>query len=108
MNSGKLKWPIIIEHTENIKGGFYGEQRKKKVKRWHTRASVRFDRGNRIEQNGEIFHSYDIVFTVWLYLFNRISDYDVIVFQGRKYNIVSLEPVKESKILYIKATLIQD
>lgn len=104
MQSGRLRYPIEIESVQKVERDSLGGERTK-TRIISTRADIRHDRGSRIDDNGEIFHPYDITFIVWLYIKDHIDDYDTVIWEGRRYRIVTLEPVRETQILYIKCTL---
>ena len=105
MNAGRLKHPITIISPQLEKNRFGEEKTVEKVK-IRTRAEIRHDRGSRIVENDEVVHAYDITFIVWLYIKDVVEETDVIKYDRKLYRIEALEPVEETKILYIKASLI--
>lgn len=107
MNPGQLKEPITIVRAETQTNRF-GEEKAIRRELLHTRAQIRHDRGFRGMENDEIVHTYDITFIVWLYVAKAIKDTDEVVWGSRRYRITALEPVEESKILYIKAVSVNE
>lgn len=107
MRSGALRELITIDRSRSLRDGF-GYDKGRKKSRIKARAQIRHDRGTRIEENGEIVHSYDITFIVWIHLLPHIDENDVVEWRKRRYRIISLEPVRETMILYIKAELINE
>ena len=107
MISGRLNKCIIIEKFKSTVNEF-GEETAQYVSTYKTRADVLYDNGNRVNENGEIFFSYSKTFVVWYHYNNLITELDRILYGGKYYRIMSLEPVKENKMLYIKTELINE
>lgn len=119
MNPGALREPITIVRPIRKENGFgeeapvrngFGEEAPaiRTEELLHTRAQIRHDRGFRTVENNEVVHAYDITFIVWLYVAKVIRETDEISWGGRRYRITSLQPVEESKILYIRAQTINE
>lgn len=107
MNPGRLTKRIEIRRPVTEVNRFR-EEETRYIDITKTRAEVRHDRGNRLEENGEIVHAYDVTFIVWLYVRDHVEENDIIMWEGKSYRIISLEPVEESKILYIKTATINE
>lgn len=107
MNPGSLREPITILRPVRRSNGF-GEEESIREELLRTRAQIRHDRGFRTVENNEVVHAYDITFIVWLYVAKVIRETDEISWGGRRYRITALQPVEESKILYIRAQTINE
>ena len=71
-----------------------------------TRAKVTYSSGNRANENNEIVFAYEVIFTVRIY--HQITERMRIIWEGRKYRILSIEENKELQQLTIKTELINE
>jgi len=67
------------------------------VEKFTTRAQVTTNSGNRLNQNNEIIHTYNVTFIVRLY--HDIEESDRVIYKGKKYRIISI-----NKELYKQST----
>lgn len=102
MIAGRLTETIMIEHTERRSDSPTGFMLPEDVKRVTTRADVKWGGGGRSNENGEIVYPYDITFICWLYVEKFCDEYDTIRYRGESYAIISIEPDRPGKRLYIK------
>lgn len=107
MISGRLNKNILIEKLVTQINEF-GEETTEYVTTYKTRADVVYDNGNRTVENGEVFFSYNKTFILWYYFTKVLTELDRILYEGKYYRILSLEPVQESKILYVRTELINE
>ena len=107
MISGRLNKYITVEKLTS-KVNEFGEETAVYETKYRTRADVVNDSGNRITENGEIFFSYNKTFILWYYHSKLITEVDRILYDGKYYRILTLEPVKENKMLYVKTELINE
>ena len=71
-----------------------------------TRAKVTYSSGTRANENNEIIFAYEVIFTVRIY--HQINERMRIIWEGRKYRILSIEENKELQQLTIKTELINE
>ena len=103
MIAGRLNKPIVIERSPASSPNILGEEPQTETRREYTRADVVWGAGRRDTSNLEISYPYDVTFIVWSYFHGRVEEGDIVVYLGKKYQIVSLEVVPESRMLYMKA-----
>lgn len=103
MITGRLNKPIVIEHTVTTSEDILGEEIRERVDNIFTRADVVWGSGRRETGNMEVVYSYDVTFIVWMYLYDKIKEGDIVHYLGKKYEIVSMEPVPEQKMVYVRA-----
>lgn len=98
--AGLLTKRITILEPQSIKNA-YGELVQKYVEKYHTRARVFDQSGNRTQENGEIYYAYSKTFQVRSYV--PVADIDLVLYNGKKYRIVTVEDRIEDendKLLY--------
>lgn len=71
-----------------------------------TKAQVTYGSGNRVTENNEIFFTYEVIFTVRYY--HKINEDMRIIWQNKKYRILSLQRNKPQQSLTIKTELINE
>lgn len=71
-----------------------------------TRAFVSYNNGNRVNENGEITFSYEVSFTIRVY--HQINERMRIIWQGKKYRILSIELDKHKQKQTIRTELINE
>lgn len=71
-----------------------------------TKANIGYSTSNRTIENNEIVFAREVLFRVRIY--HRITERMRIVWENRKYRILSLEKDKEKQQLTIKTELIND
>lgn len=71
-----------------------------------TRAQVTYNNGNRVNENDEIVFAYEIIFTVRIY--HQIDEQMQIIWNNKKYRILSIEPDKDKQKQIIRTALIND
>lgn len=81
-----------------------------KTERWEkhirTKANVVYDKGARINDNGDLFFSQDIIFNVRIY--HDIKFLDQIEWKSNRYRITNIWPDKTVQRLIITTELIND
>lgn len=101
MIAGKLNKKIVIEHNCATFDNEFGEELRAEERRMLTRADVVWGKGRR-DVDLEISYDYDVTFIVWIYLYKKISEGDFVHYAGKKFQVISLEPLPETRILYIR------
>lgn len=71
-----------------------------------TKAQVTYNNGNRVNENDEIVFVYEIIFTVRIY--HQIDEQMQIIWNNKKYRILSIEPDRDKQKQIIRAELIND
>ena len=105
MNAGRLTEVISIERPSIAQNDF-GANRIQWQKHIQTRADVTFESGTRATENNEVIFSYNKVFTIRYY--HDIDEKDRIIWNGKKWRILSLEPDKAKQLISIKTELINE
>ena len=105
MNAGRLTEVISIERpfVEQNEYGANGIQWRAHIT---TRADVQFETGTRATENNEVIFSYNKVFTIRYY--HDIDEKDRIIWNGKKWRILSLEPDKAKQLITIRTELINE
>lgn len=103
MIAGRLNKRITIEHTAERRADFFGEEEKAQKVFIPARADVQWGSGRKQTANLEVVYSYSVTFIVWKYLYKRITEGDIVCYAGKRYQVISLEPVPEQNMLYIRA-----
>lgn len=67
----------------------FGEQIQEYSVSYKTRARVLHDNGNRTNENGEIFYSYQKTFNIRSYV--PITEFDLVEFEGKRYRVITIE-----------------
>ena len=108
MQSGRLNKFIVIEEKRTMTNEYGEEEQTFYTEKIRTRAEVINDSGNRSVDNGEIFYSYNKTFVLWDYYEKVINEFNRIIYQEKAYRIISIDVVKESKLIYVKTELIDE
>lgn len=87
MNSALLKHPIDIYELRTIKSE-YGTITQHYERKCSTRAHVIFNSENQVVSEGEIFYPINRTFVIRSYV--PVVETDQIVFEGKKYKIISI------------------
>lgn len=106
MIAGNLNEVIEIEELQVVKNEYGEEQTKNYVHKMRTRAEVRYNSGNRILDNNELFFNYDITFTIRYY--HNINELDRIIWNGNKYRIMSIERNRQYQLINLRCVLINE
>lgn len=105
MQAGLLKEVVTIQKPVVNQDGFGAND-----VNWSdlitTRASVGYNTGNRVNDNNEITFAYQVTFTVRVY--HQINERMRIIWQGKKYRILSIELDKQKQRLTIRTELINE
>lgn len=102
MIAGRLNKLVTVEHCRETDDNSLGEETARYIDRFSIRADVVWGQGRR-EVDLEIVYSYNVTFIVWLYLYDRIKEGDFLIYAGKSYRVVSMEPVPEQRMLYLRA-----
>ena len=105
MNAGRLTEVISIERP-SIAQNDVGANSIQWQKHIQTRADVTFESGTRATENNEVIFSYNKVFTIRYY--HDIDEKDRIIWNGKKWRILSLEPDKAKQLITIRTELINE
>lgn len=105
MQAGLLKEVVTIQKPVVNQDGFGAND-----VNWSdlitTRASVGYNTGNRVNDNNEITFTYQVTFTVRVY--HQINERMRIIWQGKKYRILSIELDKQKQRQTIRTELINE
>lgn len=101
MRSGLLTEDITILRPE-VTINDYGEKDQEYKEHYKTRAYVIHKSGNREIENQEILHSYIKTMEIWSYV--DVKDTDWVLYDEKKYRILSIELVKKQlkKVLTVE------
>ncbi len=105
MNAGRLTEVITIERPSIAQNDF-GANSTQWQQHIQTRANVAFESGTRTTENNEVIFSYNKVFTVRHY--HDIDESDRIIWNKKKWRILSLEPDKAKQLITIRTELINE
>lgn len=105
MNGGRLNEIISIERPTITKDD-YGANKTEWKGIINTRADVQYENGSRDTENGEIVFNYTKVFTIRHY--HKVDEKDRIVWNDKRYRILSIEPSKEQQKITIRTELINE
>jgi len=105
MQAGLLKECITIEQPI-ISQNVYGANELEWSTFIDTRASVNYTSGNRMTANNEVVWSHQVNFTVRVY--HDVNENMRIIWQGRKYRILAIEPDKDKQRQTIRTELINE
>ena len=105
IRAGLLTEHILIERITYIKN-IFGANEKKWIRHINTRSIVKFNNGNRKIENNEIVNSYSLTFTLRFY--HNITEDMRIVWNGKKYRILSIFPDKHKQSIEIIGDLINE
>ena len=106
MLAGRLNEIITIEKLKVIKNEYGEEQTDNYVKKFSTRAEVKYNSGQRITDNNELFFAYDLTFTIRYY--HDITELDRVIWRGEKYRILSVERNRQWQMINLKCELINE
>lgn len=106
MLAGKLNEIITIEELQIIKNEYGEEQTDRYAPKIRTRAEVRYNNGNRITDNNEIFFAYDVTFIIRIY--HNITELDRVIYDNQPYRILAIEKNKQYQLLNLKCELINE
>lgn len=107
MKSGRLNNIVVIESFKTIVNE-YGEEENVYSEKIRTRCDVQNDGGNRVNENGEIIHSYVKTFIFYDYMDKHIDELDRIIYKNKQYRILSKDLVKETKALYVRTEMVNE
>ena len=99
MNAGRLKEVITIQKP-TISQNEYGANGTQWTDYITTRSDVQFESGNRDTEN------YTKIFTIRYY--HNIDEKDRILWKGKLYRILSVEPDRDKQSIIIRTELIND
>lgn len=105
IRAGLLTEQILIERVTYIKN-IFGANEKKWIRHINTRSIVKFNNGNRKIENNEIVNSYLLSFTIRDY--NDVDESMRIVWNDKKYKILSIFPDKHKQSIEIIGSLINE
>lgn len=105
MRAGTLTERITIENIITSKNNF-GATEKVWQPYINTRCNIRLNNGNRQIENKEIINTYSITFTIRYYY--NINERMRIVWNGKKYRILSIFPDKHKQSIDIVGELINE
>ena len=106
MQSGILNEIIIIERLKQKKNEFGEIETEEYTPTIRTRAGVKYNSLNRVEDNAEIFFTADVTFTVRIY--NDVRNLDRIYWNKNKYRILSIEESRQFQMKTIHTELINE
>lgn len=96
---------ITIQKLTTTKDSF-GANTPLWVEKFTTRAQVTTNSGNRLNQNYEIIHTYNLTFTIRLY--HDVEESDRILYNGKKYRIISINKELYKQAITIIGELINE
>lgn len=105
MNAGLLKDRIDILEQKISKTPF-GDTRITYEPKYSCRAFVQYANGNRIVDNDEIFYSVDRTFIVRHYV--PIVDTDMIVWNDKRWRVLSIDRNHQLNNIVINTTLVNE
>lgn len=105
MNAGILKETITILQPRTTVNE-YGEQVQMYIDKFTTRARVDWNGGNRNITNDEVLYNYQRTFHMRFY--HTVSEFDVVLWQGKKYRIINIERIREYNEQIITTELINE
>lgn len=106
MLAGRLNEIICVEELKIIKNEYGEEQTDNYVYKFKTRAEVKYNGGNRANENNEIFFANDVNFTIRYY--HNISELDRIKWGDKYYRILAIERNRQYQLINLKCTLINE
>lgn len=105
MRAGLLKEEIDIIQNQFVKNKF-GEETEEWVIKYHTRARLIHNGGQRTLQNNEIF--YTDIKTLEIRYYVPIGNFNRIIWNGETFRIVDIEDVKEQNKKIVKIEKINE
>ena len=105
MQAGILRETFTVQHPTVVSYG-YCDNTTTWTDLLTTRASVGYNNGNRVNENNEITFAYEVSFTMRVY--HQINERMRIIWQGKKYRILSIELDKHKQKQTIRTELINE
>lgn len=105
MRAGLLN-EIITFQTPVMETDAYGHKVNSYASKFTTRAYIVNGKGGRGIVNDEIFYSYTKIFTIRDY--NEPSERDIILWDSKKYRILSISRDKKKMVFEIESELINE
>ena len=105
MRAGLLKEPIEI-WRKTLTVNDYGEETEEWNSIYSTRARLLHDGGSRVIDNQQVFYDHAKTFQIREYV--PVDDYDRIMWKGKFYRILNIEPDTAKMQQIIKTELIDD
>ena len=106
MIAGLLNEMIEI-HSPILRANEYGEIEDNVYKKeFQTKAQVVYNSGNTVVDNNEIFTEYKLQFIVRIY--HKIKETDRVFFNGRFYQIESIEKNRQYQLQKLNCTLVNE
>ena len=105
MRAGILTETILLQESVPIKNEF-GATSMEWVDYLQTRANIKFNSGNRVNQNNETFTSYTLTFTIRFY--HKVNEQMRIIYQGKKYRILAINSNRTKQSTEIIGELINE
>lgn len=101
---------LLTERIEILKPDVstndFGEETTDWISIYTTKARLVHTGGNRTVQNDEVFYSYTKTFQIRNYV--SVQEYDRILWNGKQYRILDIEPEKQQQQITIKTELVND
>lgn len=105
MRAGLLTERVIFQSPVLLTNEF-GEKIQSYEDKFTTRANVVNGKGGRGIENDEIFYSYTKIFTIRIY--NNPSERDIILYDEKKYRILTISKNKDKMVYEIETELINE
>lgn len=105
MIAGILRERITIKKPVEVKNGYGGTDTTYEDVTT-TRSAVKFNNGNRVDQNNEIVTTTNVTFTIRLY--HSITNDMIVIWNNQKYRILSVNVEKEKQRINIIGDLINE
>ncbi|MBD5229553.1 MAG: phage head closure protein [Bacteroidales bacterium] len=106
MNAGTLFYDIVIEKPEIIVNDDFGSQTETWVKHIKTKADIIWDSGSRTNDNNETFYAWNMTFRIRYY--HDVNEKMRIVWNNKRYRILSIMPDRIKQVKTIRTELIND
>lgn len=106
MQAGTLNEIISVYREVTEKTEYGSEENKVWKKIYTTRASVKYEKGLRIEDTNEIFFSRNVIFNIRIY--HDIQNFDRIEFNSELYRILNIQKDKVIQRYIIETELINE
>ena len=105
MRAGLLTETILLQESVPVKNEF-GATSMEWVDYLQTRANIKFNSGNRVNQNNERFTSYTLTFTIRYY--HKVNEQMRIIYQDKKYRILAINSDRTKQSTEIIGELINE
>lgn len=106
MIAGRLNEIITIEELKITKNEYGEEQTDNYIYKFKTRAEVKYNNGNRMVDNNELFFSNDVTFTIRYY--HNINELDRVKWDNKYYRIIAIEKNRQLQLINLKCALINE